>query len=156
MKSCAFVLAVLISLTASGADNEKDKAIKQEQEKLQGKWRQVSVETNGEVKELPSGVDVILTIDGDKWTTENRIGTVESTVKLDPTQNPKTLDRSRKGKVGKADEPGEKCIYKLDKDTLTICVARTGFEKSDASKERPKEFKTTEGGTIFVYKRLEK
>ena len=51
---------------------------------------------------------------------------------------------------------GAEKTLKLDKDTLTICTPRTGFEKSDGAKERPKEFKTTEGGTIFVYKRLEK
>ena len=157
MKLCTFVLAALIATMATGADDEKDRAIKQEREKLQGKWRQVSVETNGKVKEIPPDVDVIVTIDGDKWTTENLAGKFESLVKIDPTQNPKALDRIRKGKDGKADESGENGIYKLDKDTLTICIARSGFGgKPEDAKERPKEFKTTEGGTIYVYKRFEK
>jgi hypothetical protein len=67
---------------------------------------------------------------------------------------PKPFDRRRKGKDEKAKDVVEKCIYKLDKDTLTICTARTrlGVEQL-GTLERPKEFKTTEGGTIFVYKR---
>ena len=158
MKRCAVILVSLVSLTAVGGDEEKESAVRQEREKLRGKWRQVSVETDGKEMPFPADVLVVITIDGDKWTTKSPRGESESTVSIDPTQNPKALDHVRKGKDGKSKDFVDKSIYKLDKDTLTICHswASRPAGKKDAPGERPKEFSTTERGTIIVYKRLEK
>lgn len=48
------------------------------------------------------------------------------------------------------DSPVMKCIYTIDKDTLTVCWGSDGV--------RPKEFKTKQGDgfTLIVYKRAEK
>jgi uncharacterized protein (TIGR03067 family) len=155
MKRCVVVLVALVSLTAGAADDGKDKAIQQELEKLKGKWKQVSVEMNGQEKPVPTQAPaVVVTIDGDKWTSEGPVGKKDSKFAIDPTQKPKAFDRIHKAKDGKGKDDVDKCIYKLEKDTLTICTARAGL-LSPSSDERPKEFKTAEGGTIFVYKRVE-
>jgi hypothetical protein len=50
----------------------------------------------------------------------------------------------------------EKCIYKLDGDTLTICSGESPQigVAHDGKAERPKEFKTVGGGRIVVFKRV--
>jgi uncharacterized protein (TIGR03067 family) len=141
----------LVSLTATAAEDEKGKVINQEMEKLQGKWKQVSVEINGKEFPVPTNKGVIVTIDGDRWRVDGPDGKSESTFSIDPTQNPKAIDRIFKSKGEKDNDTVRKCIYKLDKDTLSIC--RT---KPSDTKERPKEFKTADGEAIFVYKRMEK
>lgn len=152
MRRGAIVLMALVSLTAA-ADDETGNAIKQEMAKLQGKWKQVSVEVKGKKMPVPTDKgDVIVTIDGDTWRVEGPDGTSESTFSIDPTRNPKAIDRFVKSKGENEAKIVHKSIYKLDKDTLSVCTGR----KSDTSKERPKEFKTVDGRAIFVYKRLEK
>jgi uncharacterized protein (TIGR03067 family) len=151
------VLVILGLLTAVSAADEKEKAkaIEQEQKKLKGRWKQVSVETGGQERAVPDQAAPIVTIDGDKWISETRKGKVESTFVIDPTQSPKAFDWVRKAPDEKAKDVVQKCIYELDKDTLTICTARTGFGAERDAPGRPKEFKTTESGTIFRYKRVE-
>jgi uncharacterized protein (TIGR03067 family) len=101
-------------------------------------------------------VEVVVTIDGDKWTTVNRVKTTESTFRIDPTQKPKTLDSIRKATAEVEKDVVDKCIYKLDGDTLTVCSGRTPQigVPFDGKAERPKEFKTVGGGVIVVYKRV--
>ena len=73
----------------------------------------------------------------------------EGTFQLDPSTKPKSLDLTatagpNKGKTLLA-------IYELDGDTLKVCYDLTG-------KNRPKEFKTTEGSELYLvtYKREKK
>ena len=142
MKRCAAILVAFVSFTAVGADDAKEKAIKQEREKLQGKWKLTSVARDG--KERAAGFDFFVVIKGDKWDDNG------TTIQIDPSQNPKRIDLNyKKGPDGQA--PFEKGIYKLDKDTLTVCICEPIGEV-----ERPKEFKSTEGHVIRVYKRTEK
>jgi uncharacterized protein (TIGR03067 family) len=130
-------------------ENEKEKAIKSEQEKLQGRWRLMDVEVNGQKEETPAKLDIV--ISGDVWTIDDPQiekfgGNARFTIKIDPSQNPKAIDfiSARSGVV-------DKRIYKLDKDVLTICTAQC--LKFDETKRRPVEFKTDAGGVIHVYKR---
>jgi len=134
----AAVLVALISLTATAGGDEKDKAVKQEQEKLQGKWKVVSHEFSGRAgKESSSEPDELK---GDKWLRPKR-RTAEYRLKLDPSKNPKQVDLS-------ADRLGDKVlkgIYKLDGDKLTICYAY------DPDLARPTEFKTKAEDNRYLY-----
>jgi uncharacterized protein (TIGR03067 family) len=158
MKRLAMVLVAVFSLTAVAAVSEKEEAIKQEQEKLQGKWKAISIEMRGQASPAPAGAELFLLIDGNKWTIEvyNQAGEKvavlgQFTFQIDPTQTPKTIDLIDQERIDKA---VDKCIYKLDKDTLTVCSPNMG-RTVDSNKQRPREFKTADGGTIRVLKRVE-
>jgi uncharacterized protein (TIGR03067 family) len=156
MRSSAILIVALFPLMAAGGDDAKEKAIKAELEKLRGKWKQVSVEIDGKERAVPATVEVVVTIDGDRWKAVSPKEFPESTFTIDPTKDPKTFDRIRKDKDDAKKDVVDKCIYKLDGDTLTICSGYTpgGGKAAYGTAERPKEFKTTGGGVIFVYKRI--
>jgi uncharacterized protein (TIGR03067 family) len=152
----ATVLVAFVPLSVASADDAKEQEIKAELQKLKGKWKQFSIEAGGKERVLPAAEEVVVTIDGDKWTTVNRVKTAESTFRIDPTQKPKTLDRIHKATAEVEQDVVDKCIYKVDGDTLTVCSGRTPQigVRFDGKAERPKEFKTVGGGIIVVYKRV--
>jgi uncharacterized protein (TIGR03067 family) len=154
-RSAVFILA-LFPLLAAGGDDTKEKAVKAELEKLRGKWKQVSVEIDGRERGGPGTAEVVITIDKDNWKTVSPKELPEIKFAIDPAKDPKTFDRIRKDKDDAKKDVVDKCIYKLDGDTLTICSGYTpGGKKAEyGTAERPKEFKTTGGGVIFVYKRI--
>src|SRR5262249_1316708 len=126
-----------------GIDTVKDS--EKELEKLQGEWTMVSLEQRGR-KTPDENVRLMkLTVKGDQWIVSRQGGTGEQreTIKIDPSQNPGTLDMT--GPAGFTSLG----IYKLEGDTLTLC--RT-IERGDI--DRPHEFKTTpEEGILVVWKR---
>jgi uncharacterized protein (TIGR03067 family) len=156
IRFAAILLAFVPLSVALSADDEKEQHVKAELQKLKGKWKQYSMETGGEERVIPAMAEVVVTIDGDKWTTMNRVKTTESTFRIDPTQKPKTIDKIHKATAKGDKDVVDKCIYKLDGDTLTICSGRTPQigVALDGKAERPKEFKTVDGGMIVVYKRV--
>lgn len=72
----------------------------------------------------------------------------KTTIKIDPSKDPKTIDVTFVGPAGnESPNPG---IYKLECDTLTLCRVAAG-------KDRPKEFTTAGGvGYLTVWKRAGK
>lgn len=158
MRRFAALLVALLTVMTAAADDAKEKAVKAELEKLRGKWKQVSSEVGGKERAVPDELasKTIVTIDGTKWTVEGPEGKKEVTFSIDPTQNPKTWDRIRKGKDDAGKGVVDQCIYKLDGDTLTICSGYTPRpgQQADGTAERPKEFKTTGGGSVVVFKRV--
>lgn len=156
MRSSAVLIVALFPLIAAGGDDAKEKAVKAELEKLRGRWKQVSVEIDGKERAVPAAAEVVVTIDGERWKTVAPRELPEVTFAIDPTRDPKTFDRIRKGKGDAGKDVVDRCIYRLDGDTLTICSGYTpGGEKAAyGTAERPKEFKTAGGGVIFVYKRV--
>ena len=97
--------------------------------KLQGEWQVKSVE----VAEMPlPGVKPgTMTFDGAKFV---GLGGGNVTIKLDPTKTPKEIDLVR-------GPDGRKWmgIYKLDGDSLTLCMAMVEQGKLDEQK-RPTDF----------------
>ena len=144
--SVRVALPVAVVLLVAADEPAKD-AMKDE-DKLQGEWTMVSMETLG-VKHSEDDVKkYTLTIKGDRWTVTNaRTLSPGQTFKIDPSKDPKTLDLTIK-LVNQ--ERVSKGIYKLDGDTLTIC-------RTEENGERPKEFKTTaKSGILVVWKRANK
>jgi uncharacterized protein (TIGR03067 family) len=150
------LLVAFVPLSLASADDAAEKGVKAELEKLKGKWKQFSVETDGKERILPAAADVVVTIDGDKWKTVNRVTATESPFEIDPSQTPKAMDRVLQATAGAAKGVVDKCIYKLDGDTPTVCSGNTRMigVAIDGKAERPKEFKTVGGGWIVVYKRI--
>jgi uncharacterized protein (TIGR03067 family) len=131
-------------------DDKEDKAAKEAEAKelklLQGKWRMVTQEVNGQ--EIP--VEVIA---GMRVSFEKDVMTVEGKqprqleIKIAPGKSPKQLDWT----VLDGDDRGEmrRCIYKLEGDKLTLCIAEPGDGVS-----RPKEFKGGQGVALFTLERV--
>src|SRR5947209_5481399 len=138
-RALAWSLAALI-LAAYG----KDDRIKQELQRLEGTWVQVSVEESG--KSATSHPEQLI-IAGEQWI----VSGVEfaATFSVDPTKEPKQIDVVMHGSGSTTFRlPG---IYKLEGDTLTVSMSR---DMSGHGK-RPAEFSTKPGDpfSVIVYKR---
>jgi uncharacterized protein (TIGR03067 family) len=130
---------ILLAFALLGADTPQE-AVKQEVEKLKGTWMLVSMEVNGQ--EVP-GKDLRYTFTEGKFSYQDgNKKPKEGSYVLNPAKDPRTIDLSVKG------ERAGLAIYKVDKDTLTLCVATPG-------KGRPKEFATKDapGALLLVFKR---
>jgi clostripain len=120
-----------------------------ELEKLQGEWAMVSLEQRGRKSREEAVRQMKLTIKGDQWIVSRQGQDREQkhTIKIDPSQNPKTLDLVTNAGDREFASLG---IYKLEGDTITLCRT-TGTGDID----RPSEFKTTpEEGILVVWKRV--
>jgi uncharacterized protein (TIGR03067 family) len=128
----------MLTLTI-GAD-PLDKAAQKELKALEGEWVVQRIETKDGKHEPGDGEPISLTIKGTKWT----FGTVQEgeVVALDASANPKLLDFKsvRKGREDKVNE----AIYKVDGDTLIICIYQGKDKKRPTSLDKP-----TEGDTVL-------
>jgi uncharacterized protein (TIGR03067 family) len=136
-------VAFLLLVAATPAQDAK-----KELEALQGEWTMFALEQRGEKKDA---LKATLTIKGEQWILNSSEGKggggVDTTFKIDPSKNPKTIDLTFK--LGEK-ENRSLGIYKLEDDLLTMCRTTGGAD-------RPKEFKTTEdAGILVVWKRAKK
>jgi uncharacterized protein (TIGR03067 family) len=134
----AHLLAVLAVGLLLGADAPNDD-VKKEKEKLQGTWKAVTVEQNGESKE--DAEDHRLIFAGDEFTIKRGDQAIlKGKFKIDPSKNPKEIDmditEAQKEQLKDKTAVG---IYSLDGDTLKWCVTEPGCA------DRPKEFSGTAG-----------
>ena len=141
--ACLPVLICLLLATASQGDD----AAKKEQEKLQGAWDVVLIETAGEKTGPARPMKWI--IKGDRITQSivNVAGAVrEFSFELDPSTSPKLIDityqdSSRKGEKREG-------IYEVMGDDLKICM---NSAQKDAPKQRPTEFETKSHPNFGMY-----
>jgi uncharacterized protein (TIGR03067 family) len=142
MRSILLYSAILslVILQMGKCDNPKDSEI------VDGTWLGSKAELDG--KPFPEELTKTIRITVEKGKYKVAVsGTYdEGTFKLDPSTKPKSLDLvatdgPNKGKQLLA-------VYELDGDTLKVCYDLTG-------KNRPKEFRTTEGSQLYlvIYKR---
>jgi uncharacterized protein (TIGR03067 family) len=126
LKVLALSVAVIIAVDARHSHADEKDAPKDE-EKILGTWTIVSWEEGGEkvAQDVIKGVKVTFAADG-KMTVKQGEKEQEFTYQLDPAQKPKAIDGTN------AQGQTVLGIYKLDRDSLTICYARGG--------DRPTEF----------------
>ena len=140
--------AVVGLVTAGGigllSAAQKEGADKTELEKFQGKWVPVSTTIDGKALDEDEIKHRSLVFKGEKMTLlykDKERGT--ASLKIDPSKSPAQIDTT--GEDGPRKGETLKGIYKIDGDTLTICVG----------KDRPTEFasKPGSGTQLFVHKR---
>src|SRR4051812_43766944 len=133
MKVYAFAVLFLIAFGPAAVAAQSDDAPKKELQALQGTWKVVYSEQNGERRTDVEEVHKMrLTIKDDKWTLEfhnnvkdKRVATLE----LDPAQQPKAVDfKFSEGLPAGETAPA---IYELKGDNLKFCFP-------DESRQRPK------------------
>ncbi len=132
-------LAVLLSACPSPAEEKKT-----DQELIQGDWAVVKAEQEGkDPVEFEKGLAPFVTYKGNKYTFKGvGLMTEAGEFKLDPKAKIPTLDYT----ITDGDHKGKKQlgIYKLEGDTLTICLAQEGADK------RPASFKTSAKAAEYV------
>lgn len=142
-------LALGIALLGSAIADDKADAAKKDQDKLQGTWTFVSMESNGEA--VPQGdPGPTITFAGNKFTVKAGDAVLQAgTQTLDPSKKPKAVDSTVTEGEGKGTTMLG--IYELDGDNLKACFDTQG-------KKRPTEFKTTAGSghMLVVLKRAKK
>jgi uncharacterized protein (TIGR03067 family) len=141
MKKLLPVVCVVLLLGADkNGDGNKD------QEKLQGVWRYVSFESNGEKMPEEQLKRMSVIYDGDKWTVkEGDKVVVSGTQKLDPSKKPAQIDSVITEGEGKGTTMLG--IYELKGDRMRVCF-------DPAGKERPKDFKPKGGQFGGVIERV--
>jgi uncharacterized protein (TIGR03067 family) len=139
-----------------------DKVVKQETERLQGRWKCDRLETDGRAL---SAVEVELNgprlrVRGDAL--EEFDGERRCRFGIDPTASPKRIDVREEQPAKKGVVPVMRGIYSLDGDKLTICfgvcqamVADKDGSILDFSCDRPTEFTAAAGSSriLLVFRR---
>lgn len=135
MKTCLLVLLAVGPLTAAAVAQDD---VAKEQKQLEGTWKAVSIESNGQPLDPKEVAFHRLEIKGNTLTIIIGDQGGLHTYTLDPKKNPKTID------IGKL-----KGIYELKGDTLELCYAL------ESTGKRPAEFGTKKGTdtTYGVWKR---
>jgi uncharacterized protein (TIGR03067 family) len=139
-------LVVLLAVLPAAPAPEAD-AARQDQEKMQGTWKTVSVESGGKKRPDQDIKGWKLTITGDRMTARDGDDLLEeSTFTLDASKKPRAIAI----RYTAGPDKGKRLtgIYLLDKDTLKICVTLQ-------EKNGPAEFvsKPDTDHTLVVLKR---
>ena len=130
-------LLTAIGMIAS-ADDTKDELIRKHHKQMEGTWRIVALEINGNKakKEDAGKLTVVNGADG-TWSLRSEDDEIsKGTSTIDPTKKPRTIDFTPTEGGGKDNlYPG---IYELGEKTRKLCFAPPGME-------RPTEFSSTPG-----------
>jgi uncharacterized protein (TIGR03067 family) len=126
-------LALIAVAAIAAADDAKDEAIKKDRKLIEGTWRVVALEVDGN-KASDDDAKKITVVNGPEgtWTLFSdgkEVG--KGTNSFDPTKNPKTIDFTQTEGEGKGNL--YLGIYELGENTRKLCFAPPG-------KDRPREF----------------
>jgi uncharacterized protein (TIGR03067 family) len=146
---CLWVVAIA-SFAVCGAVQGEDgqETGKDVLKKIQGTWKFVSQEMDGNALPKEEVAKHTITFAGDKWTVRSEGKVVQAgTHKFDPTKKPAQVDAA----VTEGEDKGSTMlgIYELKGDTLKVCFDPKG-------KERPKEFSSKDGRLTAVVEREKK
>ena len=146
MKRITATGLLLVVACAAGAREEPKKAAPVP-EVLKGEWKITSYEHTGAKLDIDPAKSRATFADG-KFTLRLSLGGEEkdvvSTFTANEKADPKTLDVSPPDRKFVA-----RAIWKVEKDTLTICFAVGGDE-------RPKDFKPAKGTSVLVLEKVKK
>ena len=140
-----FVVGVFLTAitTIAYADDAKDEAIKKDQKLIEGTWRIVALEVNGNKagEEDARKLSVVNGSDGTWRLLSEGKEISKGTSTIDPTKKPKTLDFTATEGEGKGNQ--YLGIYELGEKTRKMCFAPPG-------KDRPTEFTSTPGSEFIL------
>jgi uncharacterized protein (TIGR03067 family) len=130
-------LGLLVVLTAmattASAEDSKDEAIKKVRKQIEGTWRIVALEIDGNkaIEEFVRKFTVVTGSDG-TWSLRSEDKEItKGTSTFDATKTPKTVDFTPTDGEGKADQ--YLGIFEIGENTRKLCFVPPG-------KERPTEF----------------
>jgi RNA polymerase sigma-70 factor (ECF subfamily) len=122
--------------SSTSADTAAEKAAKE----LQGEWKAVEVEIQGEKSPEDQVKNFRVVIKGDILNIEvGNLGIRRKKFKLDPTKTPKAMDLTSLD--GPAKGKDHAAIYELEKGRLRICFP----DWTGGPAKRPPEFRTQPG-----------
>lgn len=134
-----FVGVLLTAVVARAfADEAQDEAIKKDRKLIEGTWRVVALEIDGN-KSMEEDARKLTVVNGSDgtWSLRSEGNEIsKGTSTIDPTKKPKTIDFTVTEGEGKGNQyPG---IYELGEKTRKLCFAPPG-------NARPTEFSSTPG-----------
>lgn len=142
-----FFLPALAPIVA--ADEAKDEAISKDRKTIEGTWKIIALEVNGN-KAKEEDARKLTAVNGSDGTwklrsEEKQIS--EGTSVIDPTQKPKTIDFTPTEGGGKGNQ--HLGIYELGEETRKLCFAPAG-------KSRPSEFSSPSGSghVLVIFERV--
>jgi uncharacterized protein (TIGR03067 family) len=142
MKTCLFALSLvgllLIATGTTAAEEAKEKAIQQDREKIEGKWRIIRLDINGN-KAAEDDIGKLTVVNGNDgtWTLfDDGKEISKGTSTFDPTQKPKAIDFTPTAGGGAGEH--YRGIYELGEDSRKLCFAPPGHN-------RPAEFSSPPG-----------
>jgi uncharacterized protein (TIGR03067 family) len=138
-----WTLTAALALAAPAAEVKKD------EDRLQGEWKVQSLENAGKKAEPKEFANWKLIVSGDKMKAlDGKDVMDEYSFRLDPAAKPPAIDMTIL--AGESKDKTLVGIYRLEGDTLTVCVSEPG------KRDRPKEFRTTEKEShlLLVFQRL--
>lgn len=134
-------IALVAPLRADEATAKKDL------EQMQGTWKVVKFEREGKLVPEERIKDLRAVIEGDKFSfVDGKKRAETSTLTLDPSTKPASADLQTTGGQAKI----TRAIYKIEKDTMTICFML------DGKPERPKDFAPNKLTSTIILERLKK
>jgi uncharacterized protein (TIGR03067 family) len=133
-------VVVLVGIMALAGGDEVTQAIKKDRAALQGTWKVTESVSKGEKAPLE---DLFLIFRGDAILVREEGKTAENfSFLLNPTKKPKEIDLTIK--VGAQKGRLDRGIYKIDGDTLRICI------QTDKDAPRPTEFASPKDSSLWL------
>ena len=136
------LIGCALAVATFGAARADDEAAKKELKALQGTWKVVAAEQDGDP--LDRIVGGTLTIKDNNFTIKTAGGTeLKGDLILNPAKTPKHIDFAHQD--GLLKDKTWQGIYELKNDALKLCYA-----EADSDKERPAEFKTLKKSRLLL------
>jgi uncharacterized protein (TIGR03067 family) len=142
-------VVILLTVALISSADEPKVAVK-DKEALQGLWQAVQLEANGKKAPDEAVTAFQIQIDANHLVFNPATDNRKHTYVIDSDAKPKSIDLTPAG----GPEKGKQlpcAIYKLEDDTLTICI-----DKEGKAGKRPTEFRTTagDGFSLFTLEKL--